>query len=167
MRRRGSTFFAVRRIAHRARRVQARQRAPAAAHQRAASITHRRIHGVLNVNLGTEDASVAVVVVLTLGPEIQSLHLRIGDLAGTYPEGWKGLRAPEDPGTLTGTLDGLPLSNRPVHLAVGTHQITTDSACQPAECVFRSRVIGIPAPGLPVVVSRMCVVMWLIFPAAC
>jgi hypothetical protein len=54
------------------------------------------------------------------------------DLAGTYPEGLAGLLAPVVEGTLDGTLDGVPLTNRSVELTVGTHRIETTSESQPA-----------------------------------
>lgn len=54
------------------------------------------------------------------------------DLAGTYPEGLAGLMAPVVEGSIIGTLDGVPLSKRPVELTVGTHRIETKSDCQPA-----------------------------------
>jgi hypothetical protein len=54
------------------------------------------------------------------------------DLAGTYPEGLAGLMAPVEEGSLNGTLDGTPLSKRPVELTVGTHRIETKPDCQPA-----------------------------------
>jgi len=57
--------------------------------------------------------------------------LQGSDLADTYPLGMKGLVAPEDPGTLGGTLDGVPLSNHPVELAAGQHRIECAADCQP------------------------------------
>jgi hypothetical protein len=54
------------------------------------------------------------------------------DLAGTYPDGLAGLMAPVVEGSLIGTLDGVPLSKRPVELTMGTHRIETKSDCQPA-----------------------------------
>ena len=54
------------------------------------------------------------------------------DLAGTYPDGLAGLMAPVVEGSLVGTLDGAPLSKRPVELAMGTHRIETRPDCQPA-----------------------------------
>jgi hypothetical protein len=54
------------------------------------------------------------------------------DLAGTYPEGLAGLMAPVVDGSIIGTLDGVPLSKRPVELTVGTHRIETKPDCQPA-----------------------------------
>lgn len=53
------------------------------------------------------------------------------DLAGTYPEGLAGLLAPLEEGSLSGTLDGLPLSKHPVELTVGTHRIETKPDSQP------------------------------------
>lgn len=58
--------------------------------------------------------------------------LEASDLAGTYPEGLGGLMAPLEEGSLIGTLDGVPLSKRPVELTVGTHRIETKPDCQPA-----------------------------------
>jgi hypothetical protein len=54
------------------------------------------------------------------------------DLAGTYPDGMAGLMAPVVEGSLIGTLDGVPLSKRPVELTVGTHRIETKPDCQAA-----------------------------------
>jgi hypothetical protein len=54
------------------------------------------------------------------------------DLAGTYPDGLAGLMAPLVEGSIIGTLDGAPLSKRPVELTVGTHRIETKPDCQPA-----------------------------------
>ena len=54
------------------------------------------------------------------------------DLAGTYPGGLAGLTAPVVEGSLIGTLDGVPLSKRPVELTVGTHRIETKPDCQAA-----------------------------------
>jgi hypothetical protein len=54
------------------------------------------------------------------------------DLAGTYPDGLAGLMAPMVEGSLVGTLDGMPLSKRPVELAMGTHRIEIRPDCQPA-----------------------------------
>jgi hypothetical protein len=54
------------------------------------------------------------------------------DLAGTYPDGLAGLMAPVVEGSLIGTLDGVPLSKRPVELTMGTHRIETKPDCQPA-----------------------------------
>jgi hypothetical protein len=45
------------------------------------------------------------------------------DLSGTYPEGIQGLFTPEQDGCLAGTIDGVPVSNRPVFLTSGTHRI--------------------------------------------
>jgi hypothetical protein len=58
--------------------------------------------------------------------------LQGSDLAGTYPGGLAGLMAPLEEGSLVGTLDGAPLSKRPVELTVGTHRIETNPGCQPA-----------------------------------
>jgi len=58
--------------------------------------------------------------------------LKGSDLDGTYPLGLKGLATPEDPGTLSGTLDGEPLSSRPVQLSVGMHHLQCAPDCQPA-----------------------------------
>lgn len=54
------------------------------------------------------------------------------DLAGTYPEGFKGMTTPEDKGVITGTVDGVALSARPVYLAAGVHRIATLGASRPA-----------------------------------
>ena len=58
--------------------------------------------------------------------------LQGSDLAGTYPEGLAGLMAPLEDGSISGTLDGVPLSKLPVELAVGTHRIETKTDCQAA-----------------------------------
>ena len=58
--------------------------------------------------------------------------LQGSDLAGTYPEGLAGLIAPLEEDSFIGTLDGVPLSKRPVVLTVGTHRIETKPDCQPA-----------------------------------
>jgi hypothetical protein len=61
------------------------------------------------------------------------------DLAGTYPDGLAGLKAPVVEGSIIGTLDGVPLSKRPVELTVGTHRIETKSDCQAAVVWMGSR----------------------------
>jgi hypothetical protein len=58
--------------------------------------------------------------------------LQGSDLAGSYAEGLAGLFEPVQLGTISGTLDGVPLSNRPVELTPGTHRIETAADCQPA-----------------------------------
>jgi hypothetical protein len=58
--------------------------------------------------------------------------LKGSDLADTYPLGMKGIMTLEDAGTLTGTLDGKPLTNRPVQLSAGVHRIECAPDCQPA-----------------------------------
>jgi len=58
--------------------------------------------------------------------------LKGSDLADTYPLGVKGVMIPEDPGTLTGTLDGKPLTKLPVQLSAGPHRIECEPDCQPA-----------------------------------
>lgn len=58
--------------------------------------------------------------------------LKGSDLDGTYPLGLKGLETPEDPGAITGTIDGQPLSAHPVELGVGLHHLECPSDCQPA-----------------------------------
>jgi hypothetical protein len=58
--------------------------------------------------------------------------LKGSDLAGTYPEGLAGVMAPVEEDNLVATLDGVPLSKRPVELTVGTHRVETQSDCQPA-----------------------------------
>jgi hypothetical protein len=57
--------------------------------------------------------------------------LKGSDLAGTYPAGINGFFAPEIKGTVKGTLDGVPLTNSPVELTVGTHRIKCAPDCQP------------------------------------
>lgn len=57
--------------------------------------------------------------------------LQGSDLDGTYPEGLKGLFAPEDPGNVDGTIDGRPITMKPMELAVGKHHIETASDCSP------------------------------------
>jgi hypothetical protein len=54
------------------------------------------------------------------------------DIAGTYPGGFEGLTTPEADGKIAGILDGKPLTDGPVELAVGIHRIETDSEVQPA-----------------------------------
>jgi len=54
------------------------------------------------------------------------------DLAGTYPEGLKGMMTPEVKGAFVGTLDGQPLTSHPVYLTPGIHRIETTAGCQPA-----------------------------------
>jgi hypothetical protein len=54
------------------------------------------------------------------------------DLAGTYPEGMQGLLTPEEEGLLNGTIDGAPISNRPVLLMAGPHRIECSPERQPA-----------------------------------
>ena len=58
--------------------------------------------------------------------------LQGSDLAGTYPEGLAGVMAPLEEDNFIGTLDGVPLSKRPVVLTEGTHRIETKPDCQPA-----------------------------------
>jgi len=58
--------------------------------------------------------------------------LKGSDLADTYPVGLQGALMPEDPGTIQGTLDGIPLTNQPLELCEGTHRIECASDCQPA-----------------------------------
>jgi hypothetical protein len=58
--------------------------------------------------------------------------LKGSDLQDTYELGIKGAVAPEDPGTLTGMLDGQPLCNRQVQLSPGMHHLECASECQPA-----------------------------------
>ena len=58
--------------------------------------------------------------------------LKGSDLDGTYPLGVKGVMTPEDPGTITGTLDGKPVMNLPVQLSAGQHRIECAPDCQPA-----------------------------------
>jgi hypothetical protein len=54
------------------------------------------------------------------------------DLAGTYPEGFKGLATPEANGTIIAALDGAPLTGRPIELSKGVHSLQCSSNCQPA-----------------------------------
>ena len=54
------------------------------------------------------------------------------DLAGTYPEGFRGLITPEEQGAIAATLDGLPLTNQVVDLSVGAHHLETATNCSPA-----------------------------------
>jgi hypothetical protein len=54
------------------------------------------------------------------------------DLAGTYPDGMKGLMTPADSGNISGTIDGVPLSNHPVVLCQGEHRIETTPGLQAA-----------------------------------
>jgi len=54
------------------------------------------------------------------------------DLAGTYPEGLKGMMTPEDKGTINGKLDGVLISERAVELSVGKHVIETEPGDQAA-----------------------------------
>jgi len=56
---------------------------------------------------------------------------QVSNLAGSYPTGIAGLLAPPEEPSLPGTLDGTPLTNRPVELSVGTHRIETAATCQP------------------------------------
>ena len=58
--------------------------------------------------------------------------LKGSDLADTYPLGLQGVLSPEDPGTISGTLDGVPLSNKPVLLSAGVHRIESAADVQPA-----------------------------------
>ena len=58
--------------------------------------------------------------------------LKGSDLKDTYELGVKGVMIPEDPGTLTATLDGEPLCDKPVQLTVGVHRLECSSNCQPA-----------------------------------
>ncbi|HTL17241.1 MAG TPA: hypothetical protein VL793_08390, partial [Patescibacteria group bacterium] len=58
--------------------------------------------------------------------------LKGSDLVDTYAVGLKGVMTPEDPGTIQGTLDGQPLTNRPVELCEGTHRLECAPDCQPA-----------------------------------
>ena len=65
------------------------------------------------------------------GGRYRIASLKGSDLAGTYPAGLAGLLAPQEEGSLTGTLDGLPLSNRPVELKAGAHTIATKADERP------------------------------------
>jgi hypothetical protein len=57
--------------------------------------------------------------------------LKGSDLKDTYELGVKGVMIPEDPGTLTATLDGEPLCDKPVQLTVGVHRLECSTNCQP------------------------------------
>ena len=54
------------------------------------------------------------------------------DLTERCPEGSRGLPAPSAEGSFTATLDGAPVSSRPVELTVGTHRIESKPDCQSA-----------------------------------
>jgi hypothetical protein len=54
------------------------------------------------------------------------------DLAGTYPEGLKGMMTPEEKGTIKGQLDGVPILERAAELSIGKHVIETEPGDQPA-----------------------------------
>ena len=54
------------------------------------------------------------------------------DLAGPYPGGLGMLKAPVEEGSLVGTVDGIPLSKRPMEPEVGTHRIETGPGCKAA-----------------------------------
>jgi len=54
------------------------------------------------------------------------------DLAGTYPEGLRGLITPEEQGAIAGTLDGLALTNQVTELSAGTHRLEAATNCSPA-----------------------------------
>lgn len=56
--------------------------------------------------------------------------LKGSDLDETYPLGLKGIMTAEDPGTFQGTVDGVPLTNRPVELCEGPHRIECAADCQ-------------------------------------
>ena len=58
--------------------------------------------------------------------------LKGSDLADTYPVGMQGAVSKEDPGVLQGTLDGVPLTEHPIELCEGTHQLECAADCQPA-----------------------------------
>jgi len=58
--------------------------------------------------------------------------LSASDLAGTYPNGFKGLLSPAEAGRIAGSLDSVSLSNQIVELPAGTHRLQCDSNCQPA-----------------------------------
>lgn len=54
------------------------------------------------------------------------------DLADTYPNGIQALLTPEETGALSGSLDGLPLTNQVVRLSAGVHQLQCAQDTQPA-----------------------------------
>jgi len=74
------------------------------------------------------------------GGEFEVIHpgryristLEGSDLAGTYPEGMKGLMTPENPGKLSGQLDGADFAGDTVNLTVGPHRFDCASSIQPA-----------------------------------
>lgn len=47
------------------------------------------------------------------------------DLPGTYPDGMKSITSPEEKGTLTATLDGVPLRGQTIELSAGQHRLET------------------------------------------
>jgi hypothetical protein len=57
--------------------------------------------------------------------------LQSSDLAGTYPDGFKALLDDPHESHLEGTVDGRPLTNQPMELSVGTHEIRCGSQDQP------------------------------------
>ena len=73
------------------------------------------------------------------GGEFELLHpgryrissLEGSDLAGTYPEGFKGLITPEVEGRIEGTLDGVTLRTEVVELLAGKHRLECPSKCVP------------------------------------
>jgi len=58
--------------------------------------------------------------------------LQGSDLAGECPDSSGRLLTPSDEAGFTATLDGLPVTSRPVELTVGTHWIQSKPDCQPA-----------------------------------
>jgi len=69
---------------------------------------------------------------ITHGGRYRISTLKGSDLNNTYELGVKGAVTPEDPGTLSGVLDGQPICNLPVELTVGTHRLECSTNCQPA-----------------------------------
>jgi hypothetical protein len=57
-------------------------------------------------------------------------YLRDSDLCGTYPEDFMGFYSRPTPASLEGTLDGTALSDQPIELTIGVHQIDTTPDAQ-------------------------------------
>jgi hypothetical protein len=58
--------------------------------------------------------------------------LQGSDLAEGCPGGAGQIQPPSDEASFTATLDGVPVSSRPVELMVGSHRIECKAGCQPA-----------------------------------
>jgi hypothetical protein len=58
--------------------------------------------------------------------------LQGSDLAEGCPGGARQIQPPSDEASFTATLDGVPVSSRPVELTVGNHRIECKAGCQPA-----------------------------------